>query len=214
MGPNYDPLMVELIIAWFALDDLMVRTCHVSARAIELRESCGLHHDLELKIKKSVEPILVEHRNWLKRKVVVDALEAEKIGRLLASAESKEISQMTDSASVSSALSTSQSLSLYPQSNPRQFLDHEPLQVTNPFFANLLNHHRSIELSASLILRPAWGMYDPRRFQCAVDLCRTHAALGDERNFLNTGKIWGLHFAGVTFGGPSLHAVYSIMGIH
>jgi hypothetical protein len=41
-----------------------------------------------------------------------------------------------------------------------------------------------------------------------VDLCRTHAALGDGRNFLTTGKIWGLHLAGLTFGGLDFHPVF------
>src|SRR5208282_3215638 len=39
------------------------------------------------------------------------------------------------------------------------------------------------------------------------DLCRTHAALGVERNFLGAEKACGLYLAGVTFGGPDMHEV-------
>jgi hypothetical protein len=93
-----------------------------------------------------------------------------------------------------------------------QFLNYPPVKLTNFFYANLLNHYRSIEIYISLIPRPNWGTPDPRRFQCAIDLCRTHAALGKERNFLTTGKIWGLHLSGLAFGGPELYPVYFFLG--
>jgi hypothetical protein len=86
------------------------------------------------------------------------------------------------------------------------------VKLTNFFYANLLNHYRSIEIYISFIPRPNWGTPDPRRFQCAIDLCRTHAALGKERNFLTTGKIWGLHLSGLAFGGPESYPVYLFFG--
>jgi hypothetical protein len=45
-----------------------------------------------------------------------------------------------------------------------------------------------------------WGVHDSARIVCAVELCRTHAALGVERNFLGAEKACGLYLAGVTFG--------------
>jgi len=51
-----------------------------------------------------------------------------------------------------------------------------------------------------------WGLYDGSRFICAVDLCRTYAALGAERDFLGAEKSVGLYLAGVVFGGPSMYA--------
>ena len=51
-----------------------------------------------------------------------------------------------------------------------------------------------------------WGLYDGSRFVCAVDLCRTYAALGAERDFLGAEKSVGLYLAGVVFGGPSMYA--------
>ena len=53
-----------------------------------------------------------------------------------------------------------------------------------------------------------WGIHDTARIVCAVDLCRTHAALGVERNFLGAEKACGLYLAGVTFGGPEMYSVH------
>src|SRR5439155_24307018 len=94
-----------------------------------------------------------------------------------------------------------------PGGQAMQFLEYTRVELTNPFYANLLNHYRSIEIYISLIPQPIWGTVDHWRFECAVDICRTHAALGEERNFLTTGKIWGLHLSGVAFGGELLYPV-------
>jgi len=101
-----------------------------------------------------------------------------------------------------------------PRSEPRElaevettlrFLHYEPVRHTNLFFASLINHHRSIGLCLSLVLRPQCTAVDSSRFQAAVEFCRTHAAMGSERNYLSTGaKIWGLYLAGMAFGGPDL----------
>ena len=94
-----------------------------------------------------------------------------------------------------------------------KFLDYTPLRIFNPFFASRLNNWRAIRLHISLIREPMWGLYDGSRFVCAVDLCRTHAALGFERNFLGAEKSVGLYLAGVIFGGPSIYAVYQFCSI-
>jgi hypothetical protein len=56
-----------------------------------------------------------------------------------------------------------------------------------------------------------WGTLDHQRFECAVDICRTHAALGAEKDCLTTGKIWGLYLSGVTFGGEFFYPVRTIL---
>jgi len=53
------------------------------------------------------------------------------------------------------------------------------------------------------------GSYDGQRFVCAVDLCRTHAALGPEQTFLGAEKACGLYLAGVIFGGPDMYSAES-----
>jgi hypothetical protein len=80
-------------------------------------------------------------------------------------------------------------------------------RIFDPFFASRLNNWRATQLLISLIQDPMWGLYNGTRFVCAVDLCRTHAALGEERNFLGAEKAVGLYLAGVVFGGPQMYEV-------
>ena len=105
--------------------------------------------------------------------------------------------------------SRQQTTSPYSQSNTAEsgFLDYTPVRIYDPFFASRLNNWRAIRLHISLIREPMWGLYDGSRFVCAVDLCRTHAALGVEQTFLGAEKSIGLYLAGVIFGGPDMYAV-------
>ena len=88
-----------------------------------------------------------------------------------------------------------------------RFLTYAPIRIFDPFFASRLNNWRATQLLISLIEDPMWGLYNGTRFVCAVDLCRTHAALGEERNFLGAEKAVGLYLAGVVFGGPQMYEV-------
>jgi hypothetical protein len=91
-----------------------------------------------------------------------------------------------------------------------RFLSYAPVRIFDPFFASRLNNWRATQLLISLIQDPMWGLYNGIRFVCAVDLCRTHAALGEERNFLGAEKAVGLYLAGVVFGGPQMYEVYPL----
>ena len=188
----------------------MHRACHISANASALREStqAPLYGS---QIEQFVELLLEEHCAWLQRRVVQEADRLEKEGQVLATTEDRPVtpefplglSAILPTAQSSPATSTSGT----EDTRPMQFLNYPPVHLTNFFFANLLNHWRSIEIYISLISHPIWGTPHPKRFKRAVEICQTHAALGKERNFLTTGKIWGLHLAGVTFGGPALYPV-------
>jgi len=80
-----------------------------------------------------------------------------------------------------------------------RFLWHEPLQVQNPYYAKILNQCRAGWLQASMVLNPIPGPQDSDRFNTAVDVCRTHAALGDLGVI---GPAWqSLFYAGLAFGG-------------
>jgi hypothetical protein len=193
-----DPLAAEWALAWFSLDNMKHHGCYVAARARELRHSSGSPIAIESHVTQLVDPILISHQRWRERKVVVAAYEVERIGR--------RVTALQDSV-ITPILPTTEDCVV--GENPFIFLDREPMSITNSFFLNLLNHHRSVELYLSLILRPQWGTHDARRYNCAVDLCRTFAALGDEPNLLTMGKLWGLLLAGITFGGEDFHAVYS-----
>lgn len=90
-----------------------------------------------------------------------------------------------------------------------RFLSYAPIRIHDPFVASRLNNWRATQLHIRLIQDPMWGLYDGARFVCAVDLCRTHAASGDARNFLGAEKAVGLYLAGVIFGGPDMYEVIS-----
>jgi hypothetical protein len=201
----------EWALAWFALDNMMHRTCHTASDAIALRRASPRQKNAEALIQASVEPLLEIHRKWRDREVVRNADGLEEAGILLSAAEDTihQRSPPTFPFDISTILPTAQSPILDTDDDTRsQFLHYPPAHLTNFFFANLLNHYRSIEIYIALIPRPIWGTLDARRLQCGIDICRTHAALGKERNFLTTGKIWGLHLAGVAFGGEDLYPVH------
>jgi len=204
---NQGPSASEWALAWFALDNTMHRACHTSAEALLLRRSNTPQQEIDTLMQSSVDALLTDHRKWRQRQVVREADEMERQGQLLATLTS---STTTNTGFPFDTILPTLQQTVPPGGTPLQFLQYPPERLTNLFYANLLNHYRSIEIYISLIPKPMWGYPDPWRFECAIDLCRTHAALGEERNFLTTGKIWGLYLAGITFGGHELYPVCSV----
>jgi hypothetical protein len=184
--------------------------CHISADAVALRRSQVNQDEINLQIQTWVDPLLEAHRKWRQRKVVLEADEMERQGQLLSTFTNSSTSSTTIPLDMSTIIPTNETDTS--SGTPMQFLDYPRVELTNSFYANLLNHYRSIEIYISLISRPIWGTVDRGRFECAVDLCRTQAALGAERNFGITDKIWGLYLSGVTFGGEFLYPVHAIHG--
>jgi hypothetical protein len=89
-------------------------------------------------------------------------------------------------------------------SDPREltFLDYPPLYVVNSLYANLLNNSRAVAIYISLIAYPNIGPGPtPQRFMDAVTICRTLAALGEDKPHTAASKVWILFLAGVAFGG-------------
>jgi hypothetical protein len=156
----------------------MHRACHLAMKAVALRRHFGEDADMEEQIQKSVQSLREHHRQWSCREVVMTAEAIEQSGQL------GDVPTLTDA-----------------------FLSHPPLNVTNPFYANLLNHFRAVEIVVSLIARPIWSPPDRNRFSCAVDICRTHAALGHQPNKVSAGAMWQIYFAGVAFAGPEVYPV-------
>ena len=151
-----------------------------------------------------MDALTKSHQQWRERRVVRKSDEAERVTELF-----HKVNIDRD------GTSRQQTTSSYSQSGITEsgFLDYTPVRIFDPFFASRLNNWRAIRLHISLIREPMWGLYDGTRFVCAVDLCRTHAALEDERNFLGAEKSVGLYLAGVIFGGPDMYAVYSHLSI-
>jgi hypothetical protein len=164
--------------------------------------------EVETQIQLSVNELVESHRKWKLRRIVQETEDMELKGELLqVNSTGPDTTPTTFPVDMSSILPTANASPSEPTAPPLRFLQYPRATLTNRFYANLLNHYRSIEIYLTLIPRPVWGTLEPWRFQCAIDLCRTHAALGEERNFLTTGKIWGLWLCGITFGGPELFPV-------
>lgn len=186
----------------------MHRTCHASSDVLLLRRSPSKPPDIDARIQSIVDALFRSHEQWRQKKVVKEADEMEQ--RHQSMQPFKTSVNPNFLLGISAIFPTNPpSLSTVEESS-MQFLDYPSICLTNLFYANLLNHWRSIQICISLIAQPVWGSTYPGRLECAIDICRTHAALGKERNFLTTGKIWGLHLAGAVFGGPQLYPVISL----
>ena len=87
-----------------------------------------------------------------------------------------------------------------PADQYHRFLSHQPAYPKNHFYAKVLNQWRAVWIYASTIAQPITGPRAdiPERFQFAVEICRTHAALG--RDGLNGPQWWCLFYAGLAFG--------------
>jgi len=177
--------------AWFSLDSLMHRTCHASATILQLRAE-----GREIEIFSILEPLKEEHRLWKERPVVRMAEESEQIELLMKvnlDASPDNSTSSNPASPVNAQIST--------------FLNYQRVRIVDYFLGSRMNNWRAINLYLGLIEQPMWGILDGARTFCAIDLCRTHAALGAERNFLGAEKSVGLYLAGVTFGGNQLYAV-------
>jgi len=156
------------------------------------------------------------HEEWRERKVIRKIIGMERMKDLLFDVQ---INSMGDDLGVLSpgnmdtrsgdAGIVEMSPTTRPNESDARFLNYAPVRIFDFFFASRLNNWRATQLLISLIEDPMWGLYNGTRFVCAVDLCRTHAALGEERNFLGAEKAVGLYLAGVVFGGPQMYEVPS-----
>jgi hypothetical protein len=185
-----------------ALDALMHRTCHAASTVNALRSRPGSAS--ETRIQRLMDSLTKSHQQWRERRVVCKSEQTERVSELYhkvnVDRDGSSRQQIPSSCSQSGSTESG-------------FLDYTPVRIFDPFYASRLNNWRAIRLHISLIREPMWGLYDGTRFVCAVDLCRTHAALGAERNFLGAEKSVGLYLAGVIFGGPDMYAVRSHLSI-
>lgn len=82
----------------------------------------------------------------------------------------------------------------------KSFLSYEPLNLQHPFYGKLMNQWRAMYIYAATTLNPFTGpdAHSPKILQYAIDICRTHAALG---NAGIAGPQWQcLFYAGIVFG--------------
>jgi len=189
---NFNVNNADWADAWFALDGLMHRTCHAAMTIVDLRSRPGLTSYAEM--RQLLDSLNAAHAQWRNRKVVRNSDDVERLQELM-----NEANIDRDGAS--------EQLQSSGNTVNGAFLGYTPMRILDPFFASRLNNWRAIRLHVSLIEEPMWGRYDGPQFVCALDLCRTYAALGEERRYLGAEKAVGLYLAGVAFGGPKMYAV-------
>ena len=177
----------------------MHRTCHAAITVMDLRTRPGSATDNQ--IRRILDALAEAHHQWRERRVVKKSDETERVTELF-----HKVNVDRDGSSRQQTISDP----LNSGTTESRFLDYTPVRIFDPFFASRLNNWRAIRLHMGLIRDPMWGVYDGSRFVCAVDLCRTHAALGSERNFLGAEKSVGLYLAGVVFGGPDMYTVRTL----
>jgi hypothetical protein len=158
----------------FALDDLMNRACRTSFQVRQIRQSTGYTINHEAIIQFKVAQLEEDILTWRKLPRIRTAERLEQAAQQTASSEP---SQQT-------------------------FLDYPPLVAFNPFYVHLLGTSRAISLYISLIANPITGFSTiPERFHIAVELCRTIAALENDKTISLSSRIWMIYIAAVAFGG-------------
>ena len=170
VSTKMSPESIEWALASFEIDNLWQRTYRFALQSNILRNSGDPR--AEVKIVQEYEKLTKSFKLWRERDIVVKQ-------------EASELS------------STSSPASTDPSS---RFLSHEPLYLQNPFYGKILNQWRSLWIYASTIVKPIPGPRAdiPQRIKFAVDICRTHAALG--KDSFNGPQWWCLFYAGLAFG--------------
>ena len=166
-------------LAEFALNDILHRAAHLSYTATEMRKAPTYTTLDELIIAHGADELTSDLGNWRVRRIIQNAELTEQIAFHKLTPEEQAMDDV-----------------------PNRFLHYRPLHIENPFYALLLNQYRAAQLYISLIIHPEQGPQPPDRFECAVDICRTHAALTSrpQKDTIMTTEIWALYLSGFAFG--------------
>jgi hypothetical protein len=173
------PDAADWALAEFALNDILHRAAHLSYQATEMRKAQTYTTLDELIIAHGADELTGDLGNWRTRRIIQNAELTERIAFQKLTPEQQSMDDVS-----------------------RRFLHYRPLHIENPFYALLLNQYRAAQLYISLIIHPEQGPQPPDRFECAVDICRTHAALTalPQKDTIMTTEIWALYLSGFAFG--------------
>jgi hypothetical protein len=174
---DMSPQNIEWALASFEIDNLLHLTYRFAKRSDIYRTSGDPH--AEEKVQSEYKELVRTYQEWKERDIIVQLEEIEQFARQTAA----------------------------PCQDPSiKFLWHEPLYIYDRFYATLLNHWRGGLIQASTIVHPFTGPESPQgenRFQLALDICRTHAALREDGVVLPSWQY--LFFAGLAFGGSKVY---------
>jgi hypothetical protein len=180
LSSNMSRTNIDLALASFEMDNLMHRAYVFSQQSDVLRSSGDINAE---------EIILLEYQK------LVQSLEMWKQREIIR--EHEEIEQYARSIAIPSTETFT------------RFLHHERLHLHSIYYAKLLNQWRMVHLWISLIVHPVPGPepISHNRYTHAVEICRTHAALG-KHGFI--GPAWqSLFFAGAGLGGKKRYPMES-----
>ena len=164
----------EWALAAFELDNLIHAACHLAYQVRTIRRSPKRSEEADRRVFSAVARLEANIRGWINRPVICAARFIEQTAQ---NENSSDLSQFGS------------------------FLNYPALKIRNSFFANLLNSWRAVTIYVSLIVNPMIGQPEPRLFDLAVEICRTIAALGQDRSFTASSKVSIMFLAGVVFGG-------------
>lgn len=170
---------LEWARAAFELDNLIHRACRVASQVRSTRRALKSTPEVE-HTSSSVTKLENDIQAWRNRPVI-------------------QAAELSEQAAQGNWLDSS----FGPFSANQSFLHYSPLRIVNSFYANLLNGWRALSIYLSLINNPSIDPAYPQRFEYAVDICRTLAALGRDPSTTASSKIWVIFLAGVAFGGSS-----------
>jgi hypothetical protein len=173
--------MVEWVLAQFALDDLLTRAIAINKRVIRLRETSGRDTKItEKAIRRETSKLLEEHQAWNDRPYVKAAQEQYEAEQLIAD----------------------QDVGLEGDLEQHLFLHYPPLKFSDKLYGALRVQYYSVLIYLTFITHPQPGPYPYERFNAALDLCRTYAAIGWSHACGSCRIVMGLYLTGLTLGEP------------
>jgi hypothetical protein len=173
------PGTVEWVLSAFALDNLIHKAYTLAVRIRSIRKQKGNTQEVDQKVWSVVGQLKAESRQWRDRPAI-------------------QIAEMAE-------ISAQQTL---PSFGPKggRFLHYPELRILNPTYADLLNAWRALQIYISLISDPSIGSTSsPYRLGYAIDICRTWAALGNDKSHSIVSKQWLIALTWVALGGYRQH---------
>ena len=145
---------VEWATASFSLECFLHRACHIANDFIKFRVNGEFPPEIATKFERVKQSLIVEHLKWLERPIIQKALSEELVSATLAPMD---------------------------EPNHKPFLNYPPIPpIKNSLFAWLRNLWYANYIYISILNykpdRPR--PHDPRRIECAVEICRVYASTG------------------------------------
>ena len=178
LNNNMPRQTIEWALASFEIDNLWHRTYRFAKQSDLYRTSRDTFS--EEKIQLEYHKLIQSFHLWKQRSVIIEQKEVERYARSTGKPSSHQF---------------------------HRFLHHESLYLQNHYYAKILNQWRAARIYATTVAHPVppSDTEATNRFQVAVDICKTHAALGMEGSF--GPQWWCLFYAGFGFQGPRRNPV-------